>query len=100
MMPAMSTDDDEKEKPSAVEDVRKGLGLLFRAAKTTLDKLPTKKVEEAVVSGAKEVSRAFENVTSTIEKQVFKKDEAKEEGEEKKDEPDAKPEEPKGPRVE
>jgi hypothetical protein len=69
----MSSDDD---KPDPIEDVRKGLGLLFRAAKTAAQKLPTKNLEEVVVSGAKEVGRAVENVANTIEKQVFGRDAA------------------------
>jgi hypothetical protein len=58
------------DKPNPIEDVRKGLGLLFRAAKTAVEKIPTKDVEQAVVSTAREVGRAVENVASTIERQV------------------------------
>jgi hypothetical protein len=61
------------DKPNPLEDVRKGLGLLFRAAKTTLEQLPTEKFEDAVVSGAREVGRAIENVAQTVEQQVFRK---------------------------
>jgi hypothetical protein len=64
---------DDEEKPNPIEDIRKGLGLLFRAAKTTIEKLPTGEIEEAVVSGAKEVGRAIENVAQTVEQQVFRK---------------------------
>ena len=67
-------DDPQDEKPDPIEDVRKGLGLLFRAAKRTIEKLPTKDFENAVISGAREVGRAIENVTQTIDKQVFKHD--------------------------
>jgi hypothetical protein len=63
----------DDDKPSPIEDLRKGLGLLFRAAKTTLEKLPTGELEEAVVSSAKEVGRAIENVTQTVEKQIFRR---------------------------
>jgi uncharacterized protein YndB with AHSA1/START domain len=56
-----------------LEDVRQGLGLLFRAAKGAIEKLPTKEVETAVVSGAREVGRAIESVGKTIEREVFKK---------------------------
>jgi hypothetical protein len=63
--------DDEKSDP--IEDVRKGLGLLFRAAKTSIDKLPTKELEQAVVTSAREVGRAFESVGKTIEREVFGK---------------------------
>jgi hypothetical protein len=70
----MSDENSEKpEKPDPIEDVRKGLGLLFRAAKSTLDQLPTRQIEEAVVTGAREVSRAIENVTGAIDKQLFKR---------------------------
>jgi hypothetical protein len=62
------------DKPDPIEDVRKGLGLLFRAAKSTLEQLPTRQVEQAVVSGAREVGRAFEAVTGAIDKQLFKRD--------------------------
>ncbi|HEY3819922.1 MAG TPA: hypothetical protein VGL81_22310 [Polyangiaceae bacterium] len=62
------------DKPNAFEDVRKGLGLLFRAAKTTVEKLPTKDLEEVVVTSAREVGRALENVGKTIEREVFGKD--------------------------
>jgi len=71
----MSDENSEKpDKPDPIEDVRKGLGLLFRAAKSTLDQLPTRQLEEAVVSGAREVGRAIENVTGAIDKQIFKRD--------------------------
>ena len=59
------------DKPNAFADVRKGLGLLFRAAKTTVEKLPTKDLEEVVVTSAREVGRALENVGKTIEREVF-----------------------------
>ena len=63
----------DSDKPSPIEDLRKGLGLLFRAAKTTLEQIPTGELEKAVVSSAKEVGRAIENVTNTVEKQIFRK---------------------------
>jgi hypothetical protein len=62
------TDDD----PNPLADVAKGLGLLFRAARTAAKKLPAKELEDAVVTTAKEVGRAFENVASTIEREVFR----------------------------
>lgn len=62
-----------KKDPNPIEDVRKGLGLLFRAARTAVQKLPTDKLEEAVMSGAKEVGRAMESVAHTIEKEVTKR---------------------------
>ncbi len=67
----------EHEKPDALDDLRKGLGLLFRAAKTTIEKLPTGEIEEAVLSGAKEVGRAIENVAHTVEQQVLRKPSAR-----------------------
>lgn len=68
----------EDDKPNPLEDVRKGLGLLFRAAKTSIEKLPTKDLEEVVVTSAREVGRALENVGKTIEREVLgKKDEPK-----------------------
>ena len=98
----------DDEKPDPFEDVRKGLGLLFRAAKTTIEKLPTKDIEQVVVTTAREVGRAVENVGKTIERDVFggkvvgreePKDQAPGEGE-KKDEPEVQPpkdDEPKPP---
>jgi hypothetical protein len=59
------------DKPSAFEDVRKGLGLLFRAARTTMERLPTKDLEEVVATSAREVGRALENVGKTIEREVL-----------------------------
>jgi hypothetical protein len=59
------------DKPNPLDDVRKGLGLLFRAARTTVEKLPTKDLEEVAVTTAKEVGRAIENVGRTIEREVF-----------------------------
>jgi hypothetical protein len=89
-----------EDKPNPLEDVRKGLGLLFRAAKNAVEKLPTKEVESAVVSTAREVGRAVGNVATTIEREVFGKkpppaaeakgEEAKQDAkEEPKPEPDA-----------
>ena len=61
----------EDDKHSPLEDVRKGLGLLLRAAKSTVESIPTKDLEDAVVTGAREVGRALENVGKTIEREVF-----------------------------
>jgi len=63
------------EKPNPFSDVRRGLGLLFRAAKTTVEKLPRKDLEEVVVTSAREVGRALENVGRTLEREVFGKSE-------------------------
>jgi hypothetical protein len=60
--------DDDKNDP--IEDVRKGLGLLFRAARSTVEKIPTKDIEQAVVTGAREVGRALENVAKSVEREV------------------------------
>ena len=83
----------EDDKPNPIEDLRKGLGLLFRAARTTIEQLPTDKLEEAVLSGAKEVGRAIENVAQTVEQQVFRKPTAKG-GDGAKPEEPAKPADP------
>jgi hypothetical protein len=61
------------EKPNPLTDVRKGLGLLLRAARTAASKLPSKNLEEAVLTGAREVGRAFENVATTVERELFGK---------------------------
>jgi hypothetical protein len=63
------------DKPSPFEDLRKGLSLLFRAAKTTVEKLPKTDLEEAVMTSAREVGRAIENVGKAIEREVFGKKE-------------------------
>lgn len=101
---------DKEKAPDPIEDVRKGLGLLFRAAKTAVQKIPTEPIEKVVLDGAREVGRAVENVATTIEKKVFPKDkpaspseppaaEAKPESDApKRDEPPP-PDAPTGPRV-
>ena len=61
------------DKPSPFEDVRRGLGLLFRAARTTVERLPKTDLEEAVVTSAREVGRALENVGMVLEREVFGK---------------------------
>jgi hypothetical protein len=58
------------EKPNPLSDTIKGLGLLFRAARTVASKIPTKNLEEVVTTSAREVGRAFENVATTIERNV------------------------------
>ena len=89
------------DKPKALDDVKKGLGLLYRAAKTTVEKLPTKDLEEAVVTSAKEVGRALESVGKTIEREVFgekdggsKAEKAKAEGDAPVEDTKPKPDEP------
>jgi hypothetical protein len=59
------------EKPDPLSDVLRGLGLLLRAAKTTVERVPTKGLEEAVLETAREVGRAIENVAGTLEREVF-----------------------------
>lgn len=56
------------EKPKPVDDLKQGLGLLYRAAKGAVDKLPTGKLEDVVKDGAKEVGRAFESVANELDK--------------------------------
>jgi hypothetical protein len=59
---------DENSNP--LKDVRDGVGLLFRAAKWAVNKLPTDSVEEVVRTSAREVGRAVRNVATTIEREV------------------------------
>jgi hypothetical protein len=63
------------EKPDPLSDVIRGLGLLLRAAKTTVERVPKKGLEEAVLETAREVGRAIENVAGavagTVEREVF-----------------------------
>ena len=63
----------DAKKPSPLDDVSKGLGLLFRAAKTTVERLPTERIEDLVTEGAKEVGRALETVGGVIEREVLGK---------------------------
>ena len=62
-----------EDKPNPLTDTLKGLGLLFRAARTVAAKIPTKNLEEVVTTSAREVGRAFENVATTIERGVLGK---------------------------
>jgi len=59
--------------PDPLSDVAKGLGLLLRAARAAARKLPTKDLEEVVVTSAREVGRAIENVAASIERGVSRK---------------------------
>jgi hypothetical protein len=61
---------DENSNP--LKDVRDGVGLLFRAAKWAVNRLPTESVEDVVKASAREVSRAVKNVASTIEREVLR----------------------------
>jgi len=65
------------DKPNPFDDLRKGLGLLFRAARTTIEKLPKTDLEEVVVTSAREVGRAIESVGKAIEREVFGKKEGR-----------------------
>lgn len=100
------------EKPKPLEDLKQGLGLIFRAAKGAVEKLPTEKVEVVAKDAAKEIHRAFETVGNEIDKAFGHKPapppppaDAAPPEEEKKEEPahfdDAYAPEPppKGPRV-
>ncbi len=62
---------DDPKKPDPIEDLRNGLGLLFRAAKTAVDQIPTDKIEQAVKDGAREVTKALETVGDTIDEKVL-----------------------------
>ena len=58
------------EKPKPVDDLREGLGLLFRAAKGAASRLPTGKIEDVAKDAVREVGRAFESLGSELEKVV------------------------------
>jgi hypothetical protein len=58
------------EKPDPLSDVIRGLGLILRAAKTTVERVPTKGLEEVVLDTAREVGRAIENVATVVEREV------------------------------
>ncbi|MDB4946464.1 MAG: hypothetical protein JWP97_5998 [Labilithrix sp.] len=58
----------DSEKPKPVDDLKQGLNLLFRAAKTAVESIPTDKIEGAIKDGAKEVSKAFEQVANEVDK--------------------------------
>ena len=64
---------DDENKPDPVEDLKKGLGLLFRAAQAAVRKLPTEKVEEVVKTGVKEVGRALGNVAEVLDGELTKR---------------------------
>lgn len=61
---------DEKPKSDPVDDLKQGLGLLFRAAKGAVEKIPTDKVEDVAKDAAKEVARAFETIGHEVEKVI------------------------------
>jgi len=104
---------DDQQKPKPLEDLKEGLGLLFRAAKGAAEKLPVEKVEGVAKDAAKEMGRAVETIGGEIDKLWNKatgSEKAEASAEEKK--PEEKKEEqpyddayapepnpPKGPRV-
>ncbi len=64
------TDEKRPDRPDPLEDVRKGLGLLFRAAQSTVASIPTERLEKVITTCAEEVRRAFVNVSQAIEREV------------------------------
>lgn len=64
------TEDDKK--PDPVEDLRAGLGLLFRAARGAVERIPTHKIEEMVKEGTDKVGKAFNKVPTAKVEQVVK----------------------------
>lgn len=50
------------EDADPVDELKKGLGMLFRAAKHAAEKLPTERIENVVRTGAKEVERVVEQI--------------------------------------
>jgi hypothetical protein len=63
-----------------LDNLKKGFGFLARAAKSAVEKLPTKDFEDVVTSGVREVGRALGNVKDTIEEEFFDKKAAPPEG--------------------
>jgi hypothetical protein len=82
------------DEPNPLNDVRRGLGLLLRAARTAARKWPATDLEEVVTTSAREVGRAIENVAATIEREVLGKGGAKRPS---TSAPPAAPDEPKKP---
>jgi hypothetical protein len=60
-----------KDKPNPMDDVTQGLNLLFRAAKTAVESIPTDNIENFVVGTAQGVGKALETVAETIDKELF-----------------------------
>jgi hypothetical protein len=63
IIPRMS---DDSRKP--VDDLKEGLGLIFRAAKGAVERFPSDKLEDVAKDAAKEVSRAFESIGHEIDR--------------------------------
>lgn len=69
----MTDEEDKKEKePDPVEDLRAGLGLLFRAARGAVDKISTHKIEELVKEGTHKVGQAFHKLPADKVEEVVK----------------------------
>jgi hypothetical protein len=66
------TDEEKKPDPDPVEDLRAGLGLLFRAARGAVDKIPTHKIEELVKEGTDKVGKAFHKLPADKVEEVVK----------------------------
>jgi hypothetical protein len=63
---------DPEQHPDPVEDLRAGLGLLFRAARGAVDKIPTHKIEELVKEGTQKVGKAFHKLPADKVEEVVK----------------------------
>lgn len=72
---------DNPDAHDAVAELKKGLGHLFKAAKSAVNELPTKDFEDAVLTGVKEVGRALGNVKDTLETELLGKSEGASQGE-------------------
>lgn len=103
-----------EDKPKPVDDLKEGLGLLFRAAKGAVQSLPTDKVEKVATEAVGEVNRAFESLGNELQKVIGGKSApsqpppaagpppgagASPPAEERKYDDGYAPEPPKGPRV-
>jgi len=64
--------DEEKKENDPVEDLRAGLGLLFRAARGAVEKIPSHKIEELVKEGTDKVGKAFHKVPTEKVEEVVK----------------------------
>jgi hypothetical protein len=66
------TDDEKKKDPDPVEDLRAGLGLLFRAARGAVERIPSHKIEELVKEGTDKVGKAFHKVPTDKVEEIVK----------------------------
>ena len=57
---------DDQKKP--LEDLKEGIGLIFKAAKGAASKIPTQKIEGAAKGAVKEVGKAVESLGSEVDK--------------------------------